>query len=220
VLSCDMRVSRKNRSAAEAALDPALRARLHALIDEGAEIYDRFDREVRDQNFHPFVPGDYGGILQTLLEFRSSGRSLEFLEWGSATGVVVIMADLLGFDAYGIELDGNLVATARALAQRYESRARFVAGSFLPSGYRWRPKTGDGRLGTIGQGVSAYAELGHGLDDFDLVYAYPWSGEEVMMLDLMEKYGNPDAHLLLHGDHGVNVYSRGKLITAATEPAT
>jgi hypothetical protein len=41
-----------------------------------------------------------------------------------------------------------------------------------------------------------------------------------MMLDLMEKYGNPDAHLLLHGDHGVNVYSRGKLITAATEPAT
>jgi hypothetical protein len=213
-----MRPSRKNRSAAEAALDPALRARLHALIDEGAEIYDRFDREVREQNWHPFVPGDYGAILQTLLEFRAPG--LKFLEWGSATGVVVVMADLLGFDAYGIELDGGLVAIARGLAERYESRARFVAGSFLPSGYRWRPTTGDGRLGTIGQGVSAYSELGLGLDDFDVVYAYPWSGEEPMMFDLMRAYGNSNARLLLHGDHGVNVYAGGRLISAAPEPAT
>jgi len=212
-----MRPSRKNRSAAEAALDPALRARLHALIDEGAEIYDRFDREVREQNWHPFVPGDYGAILQTLLEFRAPG--LKFLEWGSATGVVVVMADLLGFDAYGIELDGGLVAIARGLAERYESRARFVAGSFLPSGYRWRPTTGDGRLGTIGQGVSAYSELGLGLDDFDVVYAYPWSGEEPMMFDLMRAYGNSNARLLLHGDHGVNVYAGGRLISAAPEPA-
>ena len=217
MLCCDMRPSRKNRSAAEAALDPALRARLHALIDEGAEIYDRFDREVRDQNFHPFVPGDYGGILQSLLEMRAPGR--RFLEWGSATGVVVIMADLLGFDAFGIELDSGLVSIARQLAERYQSRARFVAGSFLPAGYRWRPPTGDGRLGTIGQGVSAYAELGYGLDDFDVVYAYPWSGEEAMMLDLMQSYGNSKAYLLLHGDHGVNVYSGGRLVSAAPEPA-
>jgi len=217
VLCCDMRPSRKNRSAAEAALDPALRARLHALIDEGAEIYDRFDREVRDQNFHPFVPGDYGGILQSLLAMRAPGR--RFLEWGSATGVVVIMADLLGFDAFGIELDSGLVSIARQLAERYQSRARFVAGSFLPAGYRWRPPTGDGRLGTIGQGVSAYAELGYGLDDFDVVYAYPWSGEEAMMLDLMQSYGNSKAYLLLHGDHGVNVYSGGRLVSAAPEPA-
>jgi predicted cobalt transporter CbtA len=111
-----MRLSKKNRSAAEAALDPTLRARVHALIDEGAEIYDRFDREVRDQNWHPFVPGDYGGILQALLEFRAPGGGLKFLEWGSATGVVVIMADLLGFEAYGIELDAGLVSIARSLA--------------------------------------------------------------------------------------------------------
>jgi hypothetical protein len=217
-----MRLSKKNRSAAEAALDPTLRARVHALIDEGAEIYDRFDREVRDRHWHPFVPGDYGGILQALLEFRATegGKGLKFLEWGSATGVVVIMADMLGFEAYGIELDAGLVSTARELAERYESRARFVAGSFLPTGYRWRPKTGDGRLGTIGQGTSAYAELGHGLDDFDLVYAYPWSGEEPMMLDLMRAYGSSRARLLLHGDHGVNVYAGGQLISAAREPAT
>jgi hypothetical protein len=130
------------------------------------------------------------------------------------------MADLLGFEAYGIELDTGLVSIACALAERYESRARFVAGSFLPTGYRWRPKTGDGRLGTIGQGVSAYAELGHALDDFDLVYAYPWSGEEPMMLDLMRTYGNSKARLLLHGDHGVNVYAGSRLVSASSDAAT
>jgi len=107
-----MRPSRKNRSAAEAALDPALRARLHALIDEGAEIYDRFDREVREQNWHPFVPGDYGGILQTLLEFRAPG--LKFLEWGSATGVVVVMADLLGFRCLKVNFAVSLTRRRRS----------------------------------------------------------------------------------------------------------
>jgi len=53
--------------------------------------------------------------------------------------------------------------------------------------------TGDARMGTIGYGPSAYGELGLALDDFDLVYAYPWGGEEPMMLDLsrslLEKLG-------------------------------
>lgn len=189
--------------------DPALRSRLNALLDEGWEIWDRFDREVRQRNWHPFVAADYGKVLDVLLSLRAPG--LRFLEWGSATGVVTIMADLLGFEAYGIELDPGLVDIARGLAERHHSRARFAAGSFLPAGYRWRPSTGDGRLGTIGDGASAYPELEHPLDDFDLVYAYPWGGEEPMMLDLMRSYGGPEARLLLHGDEGVRVYSGGRL---------
>ena len=130
-----------------------------------------------------------------------------FLEWGSATGVITIMADLLGFDAFGIELDAQLVAIARDLAQRHGSRARFYPGSFLPSGYRFlTPREGDGRLGTIGEGPSAYAAMGHALDDF----RYVWSGEEALMLDVMRRYGAPDALLLLHGDEGVRVYSGGR----------
>jgi hypothetical protein len=200
-------------------LDAALRSRLDALIDEGGEIYDRFDREVRERNWHPFIPADYARVLQALIALRAPG--LKFLEWGSATGVVSIMADMLGFDAYGIELDSGLVATARRLAARYDSRARFAVGSFVPADYRWKPKTGDARFGTIGYGASAYAELGHGLDDFDLVYAYPWTGEEPMMLDLMRCYGGSSARLLLNGDDGVRVYSGCRLETptSPTSPA-
>lgn len=197
------------------ALDPVLRARLHALAEEGREIWDRFDMEVRQNGFHPFVAADYENVLQALLAQRAPGQ--RFLEWGSATGVITIMADLLGFQAYGIELDARLVDQARELAAKHGSGARFAAGSFLPSGYRYRPRHGDGRLGTIGDGESGYRELGVPLDDFDVVYAYPWGGEEPMMLDLMRSYGGRDARLLLLTGSEVRVYRGGRLVSG---PAT
>ena len=193
-------------------LDPALRGRLESLCEEGREMWDRFDNEVRSKDFHPFVAADYDRVLEALLALRAPG--LRFLEWGSATGVITIMADLLGFEAYGIELDPELVEVARGLAARYGSEARFVAGSFIPAGYRYRPTGGDGRLGTIGDGSSAYPELKHPLEDFALVYAFPWHGEEPMMVDLMRAYGGRGARLLLHGvADGVQVYRDGKPVS-------
>lgn len=193
----------------EIEVNPALRARLTSLSDEGWEIWNRFDTEVRQNRWHPFVAANYERVLQTLLRLQSPG--LRFLEWGSATGVVTIMADLLGFEAFGIELDPELVDVARHLAERFDSRAHFVAGSFLPAGYRWRPRGGDGRIGTIGHGESAYPQLGHPLEDFDLVYAYPWPGEELMMHDLMRCYGGSGARLILHGGtEGVQVFRGGR----------
>jgi SAM-dependent methyltransferase len=192
-------------------VDPALRAKLSALIDEGWEIWDRFDSEVRQKNWHPFVPADYERMMPALLALRAPGR--RFLEWGSATGIVTIMADLLGYEAYGIELDAGLVDVARGLAARYDSQARFAAASFLPAGYRWKANDGDNRPGTIGDGSSAYPALGHPLEDFDVVYGYPWTGEEPMMQNLMRTFGNRKAQLLLNGPDGVRLYSGDRFET-------
>ena len=190
-------------------LAPELEDRLAALREAGWELFDKFDHEVRDRRWHPFVAANYESVLEALIAQRAPG--LTFLEWGSATGVITIMADLLGYEAYGIELDASLVETARALARRFDSKARFVAGSFLPEGYEWKPRDGDGRLGTIGQGRSGYLELGRSLDDFDVVFGYPWAGEEAMMHDLMRCYGRRGARLIVHGtDRGVEVYRDGK----------
>ena len=200
-----------------AAIDAALRARLQALCTEGWALWDRFDTEVRGRRFHPFVAADYEVVCEALLPWRGPGR--RFLEWGSATGVITIMADLLGFEACGIELDASLVATAGGLARDFDSGARFVAGSFLPTGYQWRPRDGDGRTGTLGTGQSGYLLLGSALDDFDLVFGYPWDGEEAMMLDVMSKYGRPDAVLLLHSaTDGVTAYRGGRKVAAPQAP--
>jgi hypothetical protein len=197
-------------------LDPVLRLRLEQLAEEGWELWARFDREVRKHRWHSFVPAEYRRVLDALLPFRAPGR--RFLEWGSATGVIAIMADLLGFDACGIELDASLVRMAEDLAARYSSRARFVAGSFLPAGYVYHAKDGDTRLGTVGEGPSGYLKLRRPLDDFDVVYGYPWIGEDALMHDLMRRYGNPEAHLLLHRVSGeVEVFRGGRRLGGRRE---
>jgi hypothetical protein len=59
--------------------------------------------------------------------------------------------------------------------------------------------------------VSGYRELGHSLEDFDVVFGYPWDGEAPLMLDLMQRYGRADATLLLnHANDGVVAYRAGR----------
>jgi hypothetical protein len=196
-------------SAEAAPLDSTLRARIDAVCEEGREYWHRFDAEVRQERWHPFVAADYDNVRIALESLYAPGR--RFLEWGSATGVITIVADLMGFDACGIELDSSLVGVARDFAARAGSGARFAAGSFIPMGWEWRPRSADGRTATIGEGPSGYLELGRPLSDFDIVYAFPWSGEEAMMLDLFRAHGNEDARLLLHSTHGMQLYRRGGL---------
>ena len=192
-------------------IDDALRARIDTLCEEGRSFWHRFDAEVRQDHWHPFVAADYDCVLDALVSLREPGR--RFLEWGSATGVITIMADLLGFDSCGIELDGSLVEVGRELAERSDSNARFAAGSFIPMGWEWRLPDGIGRPGTIGRGPSGYLELGRALDDFDVVYAFPWMGEEPMMLDLMRCHGRKDAHLLLHTTQNeTRMYRGGRIV--------
>lgn len=191
------------------ALPPALRARIDSVCEEGRAYWHRFDAEVRQDHWHPFVAADYDSVRTALESLRAPGR--RFLEWGSATGVITIVADLMGFDACGIELDASLVQVARDLAARAGSGARFAVGSFIPMGWEWKPPSADGRTGTIGDGPSGYLELGRPLSDFDVVYGFPWSGEEPMMLDLFHCHGHEDARLLLHSpEQGVWTYRQGR----------
>jgi SAM-dependent methyltransferase len=185
-------------------LDPELNVLLAELADEGRALFQQFDLVVRRRRFHPFVPADYDKVLRELLVLRQPGA--RFLELGSGNGVITIMADLLGFEAYGIELDAQLVEVSRELAARYDSRATFAAGSFLPDDYEYSSGHGDDRTGTIGTGRSGYAALGLDLADFDLVYGYAWPGEADVMLHLLRTRGRGDARLLLNtaaGDIGV-----------------
>lgn len=197
----------------DATLDPDLRARLDAVCDDGWALWEAFEAAPR-AGFHPFVPADCDAVRAALLPLRAPGR--RWLEWGSGAGTLTVLAALLGFDACGIELDAALVDTARALAERHGARARFAAGSFLPSGYVYRAPDGDRRTGTLGAGPSGYLQLGRALEDFDVVFGYPWDGEAPLMRDLMRRYGRPDALLLLNDAvDGIQAYPGGRDAPAA-----
>ena len=195
-------------------IDEAVSLRLREVCAAGWEFFERFDRTVRERGFHSFVASDYEVVLAALVAHRAPGRS--FLELGSASGVITIMADLLGFDAHGIEIDPSLVATARELARRFDSAARFVTGSFFPTGYKYRAADGEVRTGTLGEGTSGYIAMGRALDEFDVVFGYPWGGEEPVLLDLMRRYGNPQALLLMHSvNDGVLAYRGGRRVATS-----
>ena len=82
--------------------DNQLEERLLRVITRGAELGREFSH-ARADNQHRFIAADHADAIPVLR--ASAGEAHTFLELGSGTGVITILADLLGFEAVGIELD-------------------------------------------------------------------------------------------------------------------
>jgi predicted RNA methylase len=170
-------------------------ARLDDLLLDGARAWRDFLASHQDR-YHRFIPADQRDAFVALRDLRNRAHS--FLELGSGTGVITIMADLLGFDACGIEIDAELVTTSRDLCESYESHATFVEGSFVPVEYRDEISLLDADFLTVTEGADAYEELGRDIADFDVVYAYPWPGEEDWMEELVRRQAGTHTSLLTY----------------------
>lgn len=144
--------------------------------------------------FGGYVSADYHSIYTKLRQLR--GRVHSVLEWGSGLGVVTIMASRLGFDAYGIECEKELVDQSREYARRFAPEARFAFGNFIPDEFPWNPAQGDEVQHMVLHGGDAYAELDMELRDFDLVYAYPWPEEHIVYHNIMRACAGPHALFL------------------------
>ena len=163
-----------------------------------------------------FVPSDFVTVwhaLRAVTEANlASGTS--FCEWGSGFGVVASLAEMLGFNACGMEIDRDLVDASRRLAGDFGLSVEFVHGSFIPSGAESYAEQAysdsDAEFFLLNTDAGdAYEELGLDPDDFDVIFAYPWSGEERLIANLFEKYAANGA-LLLTYDHVDTVRIRRK----------
>ena len=150
-----------------------------------------------------FVPSDFKTVYHALQAIADGnlapGTSL--CEWGSGFGVVASLASMLEFTSCGIEINKELVDASRRLADDFGLPVEFVQGSFIPSGaeacaeeayvdnnaeYSW----------LISDADDGYKELQLDPDDFDVIFAYPWPGEEYLITSLFEKYAAEGALLL------------------------
>ena len=138
-----------------------------------------------------YVSADYMAIYEKLCTLR--GRVETILEWGSGLGVVTIMANRLGFDAYGIEAEADLVQLAEGLAAKYSATPRFAIGSFIPAEFEEDVGNGEEFGRTLTNLAPAYEELDMELRDFDLVYAFPWPDEHRIYRRIMQRYANRNA---------------------------
>lgn len=160
-----------------------------------------------------FIPSDFETVYHALRAITDAnlapGKS--FCEWGSGLGVVASLAAMLEFMTCGIEIEQELVDASRKLAHDFDLPVEFVQGSFIPSGaescgeeayaysnseFSWLVTDAD----------DAYDELGLAPDDFDVVFAYPWPGEEYLITSLFEKYAAEESLLLMYAQiHSVSL---------------
>jgi hypothetical protein len=168
---------------------------LDSLIQEGTTAWDEF-RESEKDRYHLFIPCDHMGAYEALRELRP--RASTFVELGSAAGIVTIMADLLGFEAHGIEMEPALVQRSTEIAVQFGSGAVFAEGTFVPPDYQDETEHLSGDFLTPTDGAYAFEELGFGFSDCDLFFAYPWPGDEVWLGELIRRHARPDAILLTY----------------------
>lgn len=150
--------------------------------------------------FQRFIQADLRLAREALIEARDAagGLGLRFVELGSGVGSIAILADLLGFESYGIEVDRELFETSLALAEEFDAKVELVEGSFVPLEFMDSVEHFDDEFPTPIDGADAFAELGLQLEDFDLIYLYPWPGEEEWYQELLERYAGAHARQLVY----------------------
>ena len=152
-----------------------------------------------------FVPSDFVTVYHALRAITEANlaRGTSLCEWGSGFDVVASLAVMLEFKVCGIEIERGLVDASRRLADDFGLPVEFVHGSFIPSGAEAYAEEAyadnDAEFfWLVTDADDTYDELGLDPDDFDVVFAYPWPGEEYLITSLFEKYAAEEALLLMY----------------------
>jgi hypothetical protein len=160
-----------------------------------------------------FVPSNFDLAYRALAELSASNLTTgrRFIEWGSGLGVVACLASCAGFDAMGIEIESKLVEMAKQIARDHKIDVQFACGSFVPDGVVPQMDWVDGVAWLTTTGPDGHEELELDPDDFDVVFAYPWPGEEQVIFDLFADTAAVGALLLTyHGIDGVKLQRKVK----------
>ena len=150
-------------------------ANLIDVANERIETFMLAEESVSDN----FVPCDFHLLDQALtwIEQNHLLTGNRFCEFGAGFGVATLLTALRGMESVGIEIESNLVDQASRLADDLDLSAKFYCGSFVPRGTSSTTDLGREVENVDTSEGDIYEEVGLGLDDFDLFFAFPWPGE-------------------------------------------
>ncbi len=171
-----------------------------ALVAEAERRVREYLSAARDEPVTGFVPSDFAMVYRALVGIETGhlAPGTALCEWGSGLGGVACLAAVAGFDAIGIEINGELVEHAEQLAADFELPVEFVHGTFIPTGADAVADTVADSAWLAMGGADAYEEIGLDPDDFDVIFAYPWPGEQEIVDDLFDRCAATGALLLTY----------------------
>lgn len=111
----------------EPLLDLEIQGSGRALTDAALQLLNDGRSRFKTVRVFDFVPCNYE-LFWDMLDGQPRGR---FCEYGSGFGIATGLAELLGFDALGIELAPDLVSASRELLASQGLKARIELGDYL-----------------------------------------------------------------------------------------
>jgi hypothetical protein len=187
-----------------------------AEADVRIDAYLDQDRKLRLARYIPSDPlAVYAALAVIIRDDLAPGNN--FCEWGSGFGVATCLATMLGYDAVGIEMDPVLHRESIKLAKDFEIRCEFSCGDFVPSGFEFRSddkRTAGGLvesslLPSQEQFRDSFFDDAYPIDDFDVIYSYPWPGEAAMLEDLFDSAAAEDTLLVTYCSvDGIRVFMK------------
>lgn len=127
-----------------------------------------------------FVRCDFHLLDQSLTWIQQNNllTGNRFCELGSGFGVAAMLASTHGMESIGIEIEDYLVEQSIDLAEELELSVDFYCGSFVPRDVLDVEEIGSDVEHVEIHEDDVYEEVGLGMEDFDLFFAFPWPGEE------------------------------------------
>jgi hypothetical protein len=192
-------------------------ARLIATCSRG---WERFFADHDDHQAPRFVPSVPERVFVVLAEVtqRQLPPTRVFCEWGSGFGTATCLAALLGYEAYGLEIDEELVRLSRAIARRLGIRVQMLCTSLFPEGYE--AYAGGNRAAMVtpasvsdhnaaARGPLRYDGMAIAIADIGLFFVYPWPEERALMRQLFEAVARVGALLVVyHTDTDIRVWRK------------
>jgi SAM-dependent methyltransferase len=178
-----------------------------ALLADAQQRLQEFDARFQ-ASIPAFVPSDFEQVYRALawIDEAHLAAGRRFLEWGSGIGVVACLAAQLGFDAIGIEVEPALVEIAELIAADHGLDVEFACGSYVPNGAEPFVDTAGEVTWLRTDRPDSYADLDLEPEDFDLIFAYPWPGEEQVIFDLFQSIASVGSLLLTyHSQDGLRL---------------
>ncbi|QDS96614.1 hypothetical protein FF011L_54260 [Roseimaritima multifibrata] len=170
---------------------------IQQLLDESLRRTVAFHDRRESTDAEHFVASDHPLVYRTLdwiAETRLATGN-RFIEWGCGFAVNACAAASLGWDVLAVEVEPKVVAEAAKMIAMWQQPVELLQGNFLPPNAERFSE--DPYLPSLGHSAeSIYAKLDMQIDDFDIIFAYPWPGEHRFIDELFAVTAAPGALLV------------------------